>query len=71
MTWRYALLKKDGVYRVCESYNLETHKGYTGEIAPLGETPEELLEDLKRMLEDVNEDVANGNIIEWKEEERE
>lgn len=52
-TWSYAVGKKGDAYFVVEVYS---GGGYTEEIAPMGLSKEELIEDLKMMLNDLQQD---------------
>ena len=53
--WHYQIMKHpDGIYKIHELYTSgDGTTGYTVDgIYPMGETPEELIEDLKMMLKD-------------------
>lgn len=76
MTWRYQLLhnEKEGIYRVCEVFYDEGKKkpfAYA-ELGILGETPEEVKQDLQWMLQDTEHypilktsDFKNEPDIDW------
>lgn len=53
MTWKYIAVEEDGAWGIKEKY--EDGSETLTFIAPIGETKEELIQDLKNMLEDISE----------------
>lgn len=75
MSWRYKILKIENqhgsIYQICESYVGDEGKayGHTGPISPMGETPQELIEDLKMMLKDAVRSGVDEDYIAIAEDE--
>ena len=63
LIWRYGLIKDPDHewYRVHEVYLDKDGKSWTEDgVVPAGETPEEVVLELERMLKDIKEELANG-----------
>ncbi len=66
MSWNYRIVKTSGGYEIFEVYYKTSKKGKCkieatsmDEISPYGESPEELKEDLKMMLEAFDRPILN------------
>ena len=63
MTWHYAPLEVEGYYFVCERFKSEDQDiGHTMQCYPSGDTLEELIQDVRMMLEDLEKCAEDGNI---------
>lgn len=58
MTWKYIAVEEDGVWGIKEDYG--THGVTEGFITPSGESLEELIQDLRNMLGDINGESTMG-----------
>ena len=57
--WKYGIREVPAGYVVCEVYD---HGYYTDSCRAFGETPQELLKDLQRMVMDLSEAIAKAEI---------
>ena len=57
MGWHYGIIKlpaaKEAYYGVCEVYEIDGETCYSPDVKPFGESVEELILDLERMLSDL------------------
>lgn len=63
--WKYSIVRVGDMYGVCEVYpNVMGEPLWTDAITPLGDNPEELLDVLRMMIQDVERAIGDGEIHE-------